>query len=258
MGEPVLRTVRVGKSYKAPHSRERFTALCDVNLSIHQGKSLGLVGGSGAGKSTLARLILGTEPPSEGEIFFEGQNMARLTGRERHGFRKKIQIIWQDPTVYLNPFFTVARLIAEPLEVFRMGDRNWRAMRVSELLEAVHLDADLAGRKPHELSGGQCQRVAIARALALNPRLLICDEALSGLDIPNQARMLRLLEAIQKETGMAYLFIAHDLPLVRRLCHQVAVIRRGRIVEQGGTEAVFRNPSHGYTRRLLENTLGWP
>lgn len=253
MDEPVLKVADVSKFYKRPDKKGRFAALSNVNLCIYPGKSLGLVGQSGAGKSTLARLILGMEPPSKGKIFFKNQDLSELTRKQKYLLKTKIQIIWQDPAVYLNPFYTVFQLVIEPLEVFKIGDKHLRKRRVNQLLKTVNLDPELLCRKPHELSGGQCQRVAIARALALDPCLLICDEMLSGLDIPNQAKMIRLIDSLCRETGMACLFISHDLAVVRHVCHDIAVMKDGKILEYGATINILDDPGHPYTRQLVES-----
>lgn len=231
MTKPLLQMIGVSKRYRSNHRRGAVRAVSGVDLSIDRGEALGLVGESGAGKSTLARLALGLERPDEGMVLFRGQNLAEGGRGQRRLFLQEIQIIWQDPFIYLNPYQSAVQSIAEPLEVFKKHDRQRCGQRAFELMEMVGLSATLGGRRPFELSGGQCQRVAIARALALEPSLLICDEALVGLDLPQQVRILELLRSLQRELQLSLLFISHDLSLVHKICSCMATMRDGRIVE---------------------------
>jgi ABC-type oligopeptide transport system ATPase subunit len=254
--DPLLRVTELGKTYRR---RALFTeqgtgpakALEEVTFDLHQGEALGLLGESGSGKTTLARCILGLEKPSEGRIMFRGRRIDSLAGRSRWWLGKKIQLVWQDPYAYLNPYEKVAESIIEPLVNYKQGNRNTRRERLDELLHWVDLPPAVVERYPHELSGGQCQRAVIARALALNPDLLICDEPLSSLDVPTQMQLLELFRKLQTEYDLTYLFIAHDGAQVRSLCSQVAVMHQGRLVEKAPTETLFCVPAHPYTRRLL-------
>ncbi|MEW6266323.1 MAG: dipeptide/oligopeptide/nickel ABC transporter ATP-binding protein [Thermodesulfobacteriota bacterium] len=254
MPEVLLRIEGLSKTYRN-HDGRTVRALEDISLTVDQGEVFGVAGESGAGKSSLARLILGLERPCSGAVYFEGFDLARLDRRKRREFKKKIQMVWQDPTVYLNPGFTAAELISEPLEVFNWGDRRAIKGRVAELLALVDLESALLNRRPHELSGGQCQRIAIARAAALNPSLMICDEILASLDLPTQVRIIELLKTLNRELGLAVIFIAHDLAALGRLCGRLAVMRQGRIVEVGPVRTVFGRPAQEYTRRLLAAAL---
>lgn len=251
----ILSIDKVSKFYDSPGQRRPIIALHHVSLKIKEGTALGLVGESGAGKSTLARMVIGSEMPSSGRIWFDGEEVTAMSARRRHAVKRWIQMIWQDPAISLNPFMNVEELIREPLEIFRIGDRRCRKNRVIELLERTGLPVDCLSRRPHELSGGQCQRVAIARALSLNPRLLICDEIMIGLDVIHQKQILELLKELQAELGLTILFISHDLLSVRFFCHRVAVIRDGRIIEEAEPDALFRNPAHPYSAQLVRATL---
>jgi len=228
------------------------TAVCqDVSFHLEEVPSLCLVGESGAGKSTLARLLLGMEVPDSGRILFQGRVMGDK--KHRRELKQFIQMIWQDPTVYLNPFYTVAELITEPMAIFGLGKAIFQKDRMMQLLDAVGLSGDISARQPGELSGGQCQRVAIARALAVNPRVLICDEALAGLDIPQQARILRLLLSLQQNMNLTCLFITHDLRAVSRLCPKMAILKAGKIIEAGDTRQLLHHPVHPYARQLIQS-----
>ncbi|MFH1059350.1 MAG: dipeptide/oligopeptide/nickel ABC transporter ATP-binding protein [Pseudomonadota bacterium] len=221
MPEPLLSLEGVGHAYPAPGGGGVVPVLAGVDLALMPGMALGLVGPSGAGKSTLARLCLGLERPGQGRVLFHGRDLASFGRRDWRDFRRRVQMVWQEPGLYLNPFYRVGELVAEPLAVFGMGDAAGRRTRVEELLKTVGLDPALAGRRTHQLSGGQCQRVALARALASGPELLICDEAFNGLDTISQAELTRLLMAQVDARGLALLFISHDLPLVRRICPKI-------------------------------------
>jgi oligopeptide/dipeptide ABC transporter ATP-binding protein len=229
-------------------------AVSGVSFDIMAGETLGIVGETGSGKSTLARAILQAPRPKSGSVVFRGTDLTRLHGRRLLQARRHMQFVFQDPFGSLDPKWRVGGIVAEPLVAYQAGDRAARARRVSELLDLVGLDpARYAMRHPRELSGGQAQRVAIARAVALNPSLLICDEAVSSLDVLIQAQVLNLLEELRRELGLSYLFIAHDLALVKQVSDRVAVMYLGKICEAGPGETVYRQPLHPYTRALLDS-----
>ncbi|MEU2576141.1 ABC transporter ATP-binding protein [Streptomyces anulatus] len=245
----VVRDLRVsfpGKGWRAPDTE----VLKGVDLTIRPGETLGLVGESGSGKSTIGRAVLGLAPVRSGSITLDGERIDRADARRRRALSRDLQVIFQDPYTSLNPARAIGDTLAEPLIGQGAGTREARG-RVGDLLDRVHLPANSAGRLPREFSGGQRQRVAIARALALRPRLVICDEPVSALDLTTQRTVLDLLLEIQEETGVAYLFVSHDLSVVRFMSHRVAVIHRGEIVETGGAAKVTSQPTHSYTRTLL-------
>ncbi|MFE7191677.1 dipeptide ABC transporter ATP-binding protein [Kitasatospora sp. NPDC057541] len=244
--EPLLTVTGLRKTYGA--RRRAVTALDGVDLVLHPGETLGLVGESGSGKSTLARALVQVHAPTGGEILFRGREFGR--GGERDA-RREVQLVFQDPYASLNPRMTAGQIIAEPLIAHGLGDRAARARRVAELLEQVGLDPDSAERHPRAFSGGQRQRIGIARALAPEPSVLICDEPVSALDVSVQAQVLDLLARLQRELGLALLFIAHDLAVVRQVSHRIAVMHRGRIVETGPADRVVTAPEHPYTTELL-------
>ncbi len=225
--------------------------LKDVSFTIRPGETVGLVGESGSGKTTIGRAILGIGPVSSGQILFEGVDIAGVAPRDRKGNAAAIQAVFQDPYTSLNPSMTIEDILTEPIVArgqFTMADAR---VRVLDLLNQVALPADTVRRYPREFSGGQRQRIAIARALALSPKLIVCDEPVSALDLSNQARVLDLFIEIQERTGVAYLFISHDLAVVRHISHRVAVMRDGEIVEFGECDQVTAHPQHPYTERLL-------
>ena len=226
-------------------------AVNDVTLDAKRGETLGLVGESGCGKSTLGRLVLRLDDPTAGEIRFENIDLAKLKRNEMTAVRKRMQVIFQDPYSSLNPRMTVGQIIAEPMHVHEIVPRPQIAARVAELLNLVGLFPYMALRYPHELSGGQRQRVGIARALAVNPHVIVCDEAVSALDVSIQGQVINLLEELQQKFGLTYLFIAHDLAVVRHISSKVAVMYLGRIVEYAPAEELFANPKHPYTQALL-------
>jgi ABC-type oligopeptide transport system ATPase subunit len=226
-------------------------AVNDVTFDIQQGETFGLVGESGCGKTTTGRCILRLIEPTSGQVLFKGRDLAPLSARDMRLARRELQIVFQDPYSSLNPRMRVGAIVEEPLIIFREGTPAERARRVAELFSLVGLDPDHAARYPHEFSGGQRQRIGLARALALNPSLVIADEPVSALDVSVQAQVVNLLLDLQARLGLTYLFIAHDLRLVRQICTRVAVMYRGRIVEIGTAEAIFSAPAHPYTAALL-------
>ena len=237
-------------------SKEDFAAVKDVSFAIPRGETVAIVGESGSGKTTTARMMLKVIEPTEGSIRFDGQDVATLKGRQLREFRQRVQPIFQDPYSSLNPMFSIDRIISEPLEFYKRGSAKERAARVRQLLDDVALPQSMLRRYPSELSGGQRQRVAIARALALSPDLIVCDEPVSALDVLVQDQVLSLLRDLQREYGLSYLFISHDLAVVRLISDYVCVMKDGQLVEAASSEEIFTNPRDPYTRRLLASIPG--
>jgi peptide/nickel transport system ATP-binding protein/oligopeptide transport system ATP-binding protein len=226
-------------------------AVDDVTFEIGEGETLGLVGESGSGKSTTGYCVLQLLKPTGGTVRFMGKELTTMGRTDLRELRKEMQIVFQDPYSSLNPRQTVGKIVEEPLSVHGQGTRRDRERRVRDLLATVGFNPDFTNRYPHEFSGGQRQRIGIARALALNPRLIVCDEPVSALDVSIQAQILNLLKDLQRDLGLAYLFVAHDLAVVRTMSDRIAVMNRGKIVELGKAEDVYSNPQEDYTKALL-------
>ena len=246
------------ESNGAPWRRTEFRAVDGVSFRLRRGSTVAIVGESGSGKSTLARMVLGLLQPTSGAVLFDGTDVSALNRDQAFAFRRRVQPVFQNPYSSLDPMYSVFRAIEEPLRIHRVGDRKQRQQAVRELVDQVALPPSVLGRLPRELSGGQRQRVAIARALALRPEVLVCDEAVSALDVLVQAQILDLLADLQARLGLTYLFISHDLAVIRQIADEVLVMRAGRVVEQASTEEVFTTPRHAYTRQLLDAIPGAP
>lgn len=226
-------------------------AVDDVTFDIMPGETVGLVGESGCGKSTLARSIIRIYEPTAGDVLYRGKNITHLSNGRLRQYRNKMQMIFQDPYASLDPRYTVGEIIEEPMEIYHMYDKSGRESKVQELLELVGLKPDHISRYPHEFSGGQRQRIGIARTLALDPEFIICDEPISALDVSIQAQIINLLEKLQDERQLTYLFIAHDLTMVKHISHKIGVMYLGHLVEFGDADEVYSNPLHPYTKALL-------
>jgi len=255
VNEPLLRADRLVKHFPVRaglfgRSRGAIQAVDDISFELYPGETLALVGESGCGKSTAGKLLLRLLEPTAGTVFFHGKNILELEEREMRSLRREMQVIFQDPYGSLNPRMTVGDMLEEPLRLHRLHPGRERA-RVSELLGLVGLAPDHAQRYPHEFSGGQRQRIGIARALAVEPRLIVCDEPVSALDVSIQAQVINLLQDLQRRFGLAYVFIAHDLAVVKHIATRVAVMYLGKIVELAEKRALFAEPRHPYTRALL-------
>ena len=254
--EPLVVIENLTKVFKGRLGQADFTAVQDVSLTVPRGRTVAIVGESGSGKTTTARMLLKLYEPTSGSIRFDGQDVTGLRGKQLAAFRQRVQPIFQDPYSSLNPMFTIGRIVEEPLSTYGRGTRAERQDRVKWLLEEVALPPSTVNRYPNELSGGQRQRVAIARALALQPELIVCDEPVSALDVLVQKQILDLLGRLQDEFGLSYLFISHDLAVVRLISDEVCVMKDGRLVEAGASEEIFTDPQHPYTRQLLASIPG--
>ncbi|MHA3722571.1 dipeptide ABC transporter ATP-binding protein [Leucobacter sp. HY1910] len=258
-GEPMIEVEGLGKTYKlrkGSFGSEDFHAVQGATFTVNKGETMALVGESGSGKSTIAKMILQLEKPSSGTIRVAGEDLSGISGRRLFDLRRTLQPVFQDPYGSLDPLHNIGNTIMEPLKIHGVGDAASRRARMLELLDQVALPRELATRYPNELSGGQRQRVAVARGLALKPDILVLDEAVSALDVLVQAQILDLLAELQRELGLTYLFITHDLAVVRLIADRVCVMQQGRIVEQATTEEVFEQPREEYTRKLLEAIPG--
>jgi ABC-type oligopeptide transport system ATPase subunit len=241
----------VRKGLLIEHTVDYVKAVDGVSFEISEGRTLGLVGESGSGKSTTGYCVLQLLKPTEGSVRFMGRELTSMGHGDLREIRKEMQIVFQDPYSSLNPRMAVGNIVGEPMLVHGQGTRRSREARVRDLLETVGFNPDFTNRYPHEFSGGQRQRIGIARALALNPRLIVCDEPVSALDVSIQAQILNLLKDLQRDLGLAYLFVAHDLAVVRTMSDYIAVMNKGKLVEIGKAEDVYTNPQQDYTKALL-------
>jgi oligopeptide transport system ATP-binding protein len=248
---PLLQVEELTKHFGVRRGAGGVKAVDGVSFDIRPGETLGLVGESGSGKSTTGYCILRLLDVTSGTVTFDGKDITRIRGESLRRLRRDMQVIFQDPLASLNPRMTVGEIIMEPMEVHGIGDRASRRAELTRLLDMVGLSAGAVERRAHEFSGGQCQRIGIARALALKPKLIICDEPVSALDISIQAQVLNLLKDIQRDFSLTYLFIAHDLAVVRSISDHIAVMQRGKIVEAGPAQQVYDAPTHPYTQQLL-------
>ena len=259
MADPLVRCEALHKRFDSGGMlgrRREVSAVTDVSLDVAPGETLGIVGESGSGKSTLLRLILRLVRPTSGRVLFEGRDVATLSGRSLRDMRRRVQAVFQDPSSSFNPRQSIGAALIAPLEVHDVGTRRDRDARVGEALELVGLNASFATRYPHQLSGGQRQRAAIARAIILRPALVLADEPTSALDVSVQAQILNLFKQTKRELGLTYVFVSHDLGVIRYISDRVAVMYLGRIVETGTAADLFTNPRHAYTQALLAAVPG--
>lgn len=254
--EHIITVDHLTKEFKLPRKKEMFKAVDDVSFSVKRGTTLAIVGESGSGKSTVANMVLHLLKPTSGKVFYEGRDISTFKAKDLLGFRRHVQPVFQNPYGSLDPMYSIFRSIEEPLCIHKIGDKKSRANRVKELLDMVEMPASVMGRYPNELSGGQRQRIAIARAMALDPDVIVCDEAVSALDVLVQDQVLRLLNDLQAEKGLSYLFITHDLAVVRQIADEVVVMQHGKLVEHATTDEVFDHPQKQYTRDLLDAIPG--
>ena len=254
--EHIITVDHLTKEFKLPRKKEMFKAVDDVSFSVKRGTTLAIVGESGSGKSTVANMVLHLLKPTSGKVFYEGRDTSTFKAKDLLGFRRHVQPVFQNPYGSLDPMYSIFRSIEEPLRIHKIGDSKWRANRVKELLDMVEMPTSVMGRYPNELSGGQRQRIAIARAMALDPDVIVCDEAVSALDVLVQDQVLRLLNDLQAEKGLSYLFITHDLAVVRQIADEVVVMQHGKLVEHATTDEVFDHPQKQYTRDLLDAIPG--
>lgn len=254
--EHIITVDHLTKEFKLPRKKEMFKAVDDVSFSVKRGTTLAIVGESGSGKSTVANMVLHLLKPTSGKVFYEGRDTSTFKSKDLLGFRRHVQPVFQNPYGSLDPMYSIFRSIEEPLRIHKIGDKKWRANRVKELLDMVEMPASVMGRYPNELSGGQRQRIAIARAMALDPDVIVCDEAVSALDVLVQDQVLRLLNDLQAEKGLSYLFITHDLAVVRQIADEVVVMQHGKLVEHATTDEVFDHPQKQCTRDLLDAIPG--
>ena len=254
--EHIITVDHLTKEFKLPRKKEMFKAVDDVSFSVKRGTTLAIVGESGSGKSTVANMVLHLLKPTSGKVFYESRDTSTFKSKDLLGFRRHVQPVFQNPYGSLDPMYSIFRSIEEPLRIHKIGDKKWRANRVKELLDMVEMPASVMGRYPNELSGGQRQRIAIARAMALDPDVIVCDEAVSALDVLVQDQVLRLLNDLQAEKGLSYLFITHDLAVVRQIADEVVVMQHGKLVEHATTDEVFDHPQKQYTRDLLDAIPG--
>ncbi|MBM6698998.1 ABC transporter ATP-binding protein [Bifidobacterium pullorum subsp. saeculare] len=254
--ENIITVEHLTREFKLPRKKEMFKAVDDVSFSVKRGTTLAIVGESGSGKSTVANMVLKLLEPTSGKALYEGKDIASFKGKELLDFRRHVQPVFQNPYGSLDPMYSIFRSIEEPLRIHGIGDKTSRRKRVRELLDMVEMPESVMGRYPNELSGGQRQRIAIARAMALDPDVIVCDEAVSALDVLVQDQVLRLLNDLQAERGLSYLFITHDLAVVRQIADEVVVMQHGKLVEHATTDEVFDHPKMQYTRDLLDAIPG--
>ena len=261
MSEFILSASRLNKTYTQRSGRfgfgtSRIKALDDVSIRLRAGTTLAVVGESGSGKSTLARCLLQLQSLDSGEVLFEGRDLARLTGQGLRDARRHLQMVFQDPFASLNPRMKIGAIVGEGLYIHGLGNEAEQRRKVRHMLERVGLNAADMEKYPHEFSGGQRQRIGIARALVLEPRVVVCDEPVSALDVSIQAQILLLLKELQQEMSLSYIFISHDLRVVRHIADEVAVMHNGRVIEQGAVDNIYREPAQQYTRNLLNAIPG--
>ncbi len=251
MKQPLIQVRGVSKQFLL--KKKKIDVLKNLSFNIYPQEILGIVGESGTGKTTIGKLLVKILNPTEGNILFDHQSLACMSPKETHIFRKNAQIIFQNPYSSLNPRMNAREIIEEPLKIYQVGDEAYRKAKVFELFESVGLDPSFHSRFPHEFSGGQRQRLSIARTLALSPKFIVCDEPTAALDVSIQAQIINLLKKLQGEHGLTYLFISHDLSVIRHICSRIIVLYQGQIVEVAETSELFSNPLHPYTKQLLSS-----